>query len=65
LRPWPRPWPRPADRSPSDYIIVGGGTSGCLLGNRLRADAGKRVRMIEADVRSPGAVELQALVPAM
>ena len=31
-----------------DYIIVGGGTAGCLLANRLSADASKRVLMIEA-----------------
>jgi choline dehydrogenase len=31
-----------------DYIIIGGGTAGCLLANRLSADAGKRVLMIEA-----------------
>ena len=31
-----------------DYIIVGGGTAGCLLANRLSADASKKVLMIEA-----------------
>jgi choline dehydrogenase len=31
-----------------DYILVGGGTAGCLLANRLSADASKRVLMIEA-----------------
>ncbi len=31
-----------------DYIIVGGGTAGCLLANRLSADKTKRVLMIEA-----------------
>ena len=34
-----------------DYIIIGGGTAGCLLANRLSADAGKRVLMIEAGGR--------------
>ena len=31
-----------------DYVIVGGGTAGCLLANRLSADASKRVLLIEA-----------------
>ena len=33
---------------PFDYIIVGAGTAGCLLANRLSADARKRVLLIEA-----------------
>jgi choline dehydrogenase len=31
-----------------DYVIIGAGTAGCLLANRLSADASKRVLMIEA-----------------
>jgi len=40
-----------SDAAAFDYVIVGAGTAGCLLANRLSADAGKRVLLIEAGGR--------------
>ncbi|MFO1326357.1 MAG: GMC family oxidoreductase N-terminal domain-containing protein [Rubrivivax sp.] len=37
-----------ADDSGWDHIIVGGGTAGCLMANRLSADRSRRVLLIEA-----------------
>ncbi len=40
---------RPSMSDPQfDYIVVGAGTAGCLLANRLSADRSKRVLLIEA-----------------
>lgn len=44
-----------------DYIIVGAGTAGCVLANRLTADGSKRVLVLEAG-GAGGALETR--VPA-
>jgi len=45
-----------------DYLIVGGGSAGCVLANRLSLDPGIRVALIEAGPDTPpGAVPAEIL----
>src|SRR5579864_7413066 len=43
--------PEGAERMKADYVIVGAGSAGCTLANRLTEDPGTRVILIEAGGR--------------
>ncbi|KAF9979258.1 hypothetical protein BGZ73_002526 [Actinomortierella ambigua] len=60
--PFRGPWEPAKDSIDWDYIVLGGGTAGCVVASRLAEDAGVRVLVLEAGYTDN---ILQSKVPAL